>query len=444
MFKKIIIAALIFTIGIPTFLCGCQEVGLTVFANDGEQLAVISNYNVAEVNTEDNGIKSYLEIVFNEAASILAQMDNCEITEAKRKLVDGRYTVYTNFDKTVYNSIKTAYETEEYKGTDFGCAVTNNAGKLLAVYSGGQSNFSVLPTQPYSSIKPLSVYAPAIENGTATWSKTYKDSPVKKVQTEDALVDWPQNATGEYANKNITVHEAVKQSLNTIAVKCLMDYGVAESINFLKTKLDFPLDTEESLLAQYGEEEILGNLGMGYLRDGVSPVDMAGYYQIFANGGKYYKPTSVAEIKTVGGKSVYKLKLEINQVIEKDTANIMNRLLQEVVSSGGTGIKAKCESVDVGGKTGTGELGNWFVGFTPEYSCSVWHGTQLPNNNSPQIFSKIINGIKDKKLTSFSDTADIERKVYCCKSGKSAKKTCEETAIGYFKSSSKSDFCNLH
>ena len=148
---------------------------------------------------------------------------------------------------------------------------------------------------------------------------------------------------------------------------------------------------EETIISQYGEEEVLGNLGMGYLREGVSPVDMAGYYQIFANGGKYYKPTAIYEIKDNSGKSIYKRNVSINQVIEKSTADIMNLLLQEVVSENGTGKDAMIDGLAVGGKTGTGEKGNWFVGFTPEYTCAVWHSTQLEKNYGCKIFSKILN-----------------------------------------------------
>ncbi len=448
MIKKTVVLLIVSALILQCFaLCGCSSHRLQFFDKNGKALAATENADITKSTEIDAEIKAYIEIAFNEAVSILAEKEKCEAAEAKEKLVSGGYSVYTHFDKKVFTAIKDTYNSENYKQADFGCAVTNNSGQLLAAYSSsdGETNFAITPTPPYSSIKPLSVYAPAIQSGIACWSKTYTDTPIKKVTDIDGnLVDWPSNANGKYANEGITVYEAIKKSLNTISIKCLKDYGVTRSVEFLKAAFDFPLDMEETIISQYGEEEVLGNLGMGYLREGVSPVDMAGYYQIFANGGKYYKPTAIYEIKDNSGKSIYKRNVSINQVIEKSTADIMNLLLQEVVSENGTGKDAMINGLAVGGKTGTGEKGNWFVGFTPEYTCAVWHSTQLEKNYCCKIFSKILNNVPDKKLTSFSVGSDVKKAVYCCISGDLAGINCTDNAVGYFDAQSMPQECRLH
>ena len=428
-------------------LCGCSNNGFSIYDGNGNLITVITDQKFSNYNLKDTDKSAYIDIVIDEVVDIISQSEKCTEEKAKEIIVQNKYSVYTFLNNDVYNSVKNTYNTDEYNGLNFGCAVTNNSGQLLAAYSGGDNNinFSVTKTPPYSSIKPLSVYTPAIDSGIAYWSKTYTDTPVKKVTDNDGkLVDWPSNANGKYADKDITVYEAIKKSLNTISVKCLKDYGVTRSVSFLKTSFDFPLEPEEAIISQYGEDEVLGNLGMGYLREGVTPVDMAGYYQIFANGGKYFEPTTIYEIKDRNGNNIYKRNVSINQVIKKSTTDIMNHLLQEVVSEGGTGAKACIDGIEVGGKTGTGENGNWFVGFTPEYTCAVWHGTQLEKNNCCEIFSNIIKNISNKKITSFSDGSEIKKAVYCCKSGYLSGNECTENAVGYFDVNSIPEKCRKH
>ncbi len=445
MIKKLICLALSLVFSIQ--LCACSNSGLKIYSSDGKLLATISDYTTGKYITEDKNLNAYIDIAYQEAVNIMVAEENITAAEAKKKLVGRGYSLYTNFDNDVYSAIKTAYSNQGNENLDFGCAVTDNNGKLFAVYSGGakEENFATKPTPPYSSLKPLSVYAPAINSRNASWSALYLDSPVKKIVLSDnSEADWPTNANGKYEHKNVTVETALKQSLNTVAVKCLMDYGVTRSINFLKDSFDFPISTEEQIVKQYGEEEVLGNLGMGFLRDGVSPVNMAGYYQIFARGGVYVEPKTINKIVDAGNTTIYKTAYEKKSVIDNSTGVIMNKLLQKVVSPEGTGREAACGEIEIGGKTGTGELGNWFVGFSPEYSCAVWHGIQSAQNISPKIFADIIGGIPDKKLSKFTVTSDVKLSAYCCKSGLLKSEKCDDFNMGFFAADSLDQICNLH
>jgi len=444
-FFSFFISLILFLQYIP--LTGCSSSGIKIYDNNRKLLVELKDCDVKTNETISDDIKSYIEIVIEETAKIISEIESCEIEKAKELLKNSKYDLYTHFNNDIFNAIKSTYTNDNYKGLDFGCAITNNTGQLLATYSGGNSNinFATAKTPPYSSIKPLSVYTPAIDNNTAYWSKTYIDSAVKKVINNDNnKVPWPANANGRYTNKNTTVHEAIIKSFNTISIKCLQDYGIEKSINFLKDTFNFPITPEEAIYNQYGEEEILGNLGMGYMREGVSPVNMAGYYQIFATKGKYFEPTTIYEIKDCNGETIYKRNISENQVIKETTASIMNQLLQDVVSVRGTGKDAMIEGLQIGGKTGTGEKGNWFVGFCPEYTCAVWHGTQLNENNSSAIFSNIIKKIANKKISSFSIVDNINKSIYCCESGCLANSNCKEIEVGYFNAEFMPDKCELH
>jgi len=445
MIKKLICLTLVLLLSIG--LCACGNNGLKIYASDGSLIATISDYTTGDYITQDENLNAYIDIVYQEAVEVLSLQENLTVADAKKKLVSKGYSLHTNFDPSVYNAVKTAYLNQGNENLDFGCAVTNNNGKLLAVYSGGAKgeNFATKPTPPYSALKPLSAYAPAIDSKIALWSTLYLDSPVKKITLSDnSMVDWPTNANGTYQNQSVTLETALKKSLNTTAVRCLMDYGVTRSINFLKDSFNFPISAEEQIVAQYGEEEVLGNLGMGFLRDGVSPVNMAGYYQIFVRGGVYVEPKTISKITNSSNKTIYQPDYNKKTVIENSTSVIMNKLLQGVVSPDGTGKDAACGEIEIGGKTGTGELGNWFVGFSPEYSCAVWHGTQSPQNISTKIFADVINGIPNKMLSKFTVTPDVKLSAYCCKSGLLKSENCDDFKMGFFAVDSLEQICDLH
>jgi len=428
---------------------GCSQKKVIIYDKEKEILETVGSVEITEKDLEDAGHRAYLEIVMPEAIQILVDVEGCTIDEAQEKIVSGQYSIYTSFDSNVYESMKNTFEAQE-ENASFGCAATDLNGHLLAVYSKNTlsdeyANLAIAKMQPYSSFKPLSVYAPAIENRVASWSKGYLDSPVKQVENADgSLRDWPANSTGIYTDEIILVNEAIKKSTNTVAVRCLKDVGVLNSIQFLKERFGLSLSREESLAYVSGEEEVLGNIGLGYLLVGVSPVDMAGYYQIFATEGIYTVPTTITEICNTNGDVVYRNKTEGTQAVNKETAYVMNQLLQGVVSIGGTGKEAMCKDFLIGGKTGTGENGNWFVGFTPKYSCAVWHGKELMKNNAAEMFSAIVSELEHSDDFGFPVCGTVKEAVYCSESGMLLSGKCRQMDRGYYISGDTSEICNQH
>lgn len=446
-YKRIITASLAFlTLLFIIPLSGCGDGKLSVKDKDGNVAAELTQKDM----DENTAYKPYLEVVLKEAKEAVAEINNCNSYEAENFLYKNNCVIETCFDPDIYDAIEKSYSDSELNGSPFGCAITDLKGGLYAVFSSASNddaNYALSMLSPYSSLKPLSVYAPAIESGAAGWSKVYEDSPYKQIKDDSGeLVDWPENATGVYTNSNTTVYQAVKESLNTVAVKCLADYGVNNSISFLKENLNINLDYESQKAESENEDEVIGNLAMGYLYDGVSVKDMAGYYQIFANGGKYYEPEAITEITDESGKTIYTKSGEYKQVISESTAYIMNNLLQGVVQSDGTGAKAKMNDVPVGGKTGTGTANDchWFVGFVPEYSCAVWHGGSFETNYSPEIFSSIMSKIDLDKNAEFSDCYDVKQAVYCCESGLLCTENCQRIDTGYYFAGDEIGICKIH
>lgn len=394
----------------------------------------------------------YCDAIVTEASELLAEKYQCGIDKAKSMLWEKKLQVYTYYDADVQKALSEVCS--KYK-EEFNCggAVTDLQGNVVAAYGHGienmDVNYALYATSPYSSLKPLSVYAQAIEKGVINWSTTYEDSAYKQIATSDGSQrDWPTNANGEFSNKGVTIYEAIRKSLNTVAVKTLKDVGILSSVEFLQSNFEIPLSSERYTATIHGEEEIIGNIAMGYLKEGVTPVDMAGYYQIFATGGVYDKPSAIYRICDEEGKELYTREHEPKEVISSVTADLMNKLLQGVAKTGGTGVEAYCENTEVAGKTGSAD-GNahcWFAGITPEYSCAIWH-SQNYKNLAPALFSrtmeKVYEGNTELKNV-FAMHSNLKKFFYCEESGMAISEKCTLVQQGYYVAGTGLQTCDKH
>lgn len=421
--------------------------GIAVYDSAGEQLICLKE----TPELYDSEYWVYLELAVAEASQILAQQEKCSTHEAMEMMKTQGYAIHTAFDANAFSALQ--YLTVHWGSTcDLAGAVTDLNGALVAAHShnvdGKQINYAQERRSPYSSFKALSVYTPAIERGVANWTTTYQDTPYKQLADETGtLQDWPANATGVYSGESVTVYEALRTSLNTAAVRCLTDVGVAESMQFLQESFGIPLKEEQFVIENLGPEEVIGNIALGYLETGITPVEMAGYYQIFGNGGLYESPKTVNKIVDADGVAQYTREAAPKQVISPAAADTMNKLLQGVVKPGGTGQKGYVSDVAVAGKTGTGDdyADNWFVGVTPGYSLALWHG-QSDTNQAEEMFAMAVNKL-------YSQLPDANRKfvthqnlyqiAYCVHSGKAFSLNCAQIDKGYFATKDALPVCDV-
>lgn len=428
-------------------LGGCKKeaaVPLRIFS--GSDLQMLTADSISDLRKDARW--AYWEIAVAEAVQILAAQTGVTAEEAQKTLLTGGYTLYTAFDQSAYNALRAAYEAQG-GGLQAGIALTDLEGKLLAVCSSnGSTNYAAAPAAPYSALKPLSVYAQAFEKDLIQWNSFYEDSPYKKVENEDGIQEnWPVNPTKQYLGKQVNIAYAVSRSLNTVAVKCLADVGVENSMEFLSQKLGIDLDIEKYTAQIYGTEEVIGNIALGYLDAGVSPVNMAGYYQMFANGGKYQVPAAVRKLCGPDGTVLYERSYDPEQVIRPVTAQLMNQLLQQVVTVG-TGRDAACGNIQVAGKTGTGDdnSGNWFVGVTPAYSCAVWHG-KAEENRADAIFAAAVRNLyaaQPGANRNFVTYANLQQIVCCAESGAPIGDKCTVIEVCYFVPETQLKTCQAH
>lgn len=393
---------------------------------------------------------AYIDITCKDLLKIVMEKEQLSEKKAKKKVAASGMKITTALDEEVLSDIQKGHEEVGYiKGENFAALISNDVGKVLACYSEGEEGENYVDKATYagSTMKPLSVYTPGIEAGKINWSSMFEDSPYMKVKDSDGkMIDWPQN-TKAYTNQLITVEQALKESNNAIAVKALKGCGVKEACSFLNYKLDMNIDKEQKIMKKKGEDNILANIALGYLKKGITMCELQSNYLMFENGGKKYSLYTIEEIKTEG-KEYYKHTNEQGKrMISEETAYIMNRLLKEVVSQDGTGKAASLKDIEVCGKTGTSRnyKDNWFVGMTPEYACSVWYEEKNPEayieNESPIIFHNIMKNLKCDKQKEYPESEGVIKEKYCKKTGLIANEHCIETGEGYYNKNCIPDVC---
>jgi penicillin-binding protein 1A len=126
-------------------------------------------------------------------------------------------------------------------------------------------------------------------------------------------------------------------------------------------------------------------LALGGLTNGISVLDLAAAYVPFDNNGIYSKPRIYSQVLDSSGNVLLECKKESSVAMSEETAFIMNKLLQKVITQGtGTPAQLKGGAQPAAGKTGTtdDDTDRWFVGFTPYYVGAVWFGYDSPKTVS--------------------------------------------------------------
>ncbi|MGI5970476.1 MAG: PBP1A family penicillin-binding protein [Oscillospiraceae bacterium] len=344
----------------------------------------------AEVETEVNSW--YVDQIIYDVTEDLMEEFNISEVAAEHLIYTAGYKIYACVDMDIQNIVDEVYSTNEYipytssSGKQLQSAITvidPYTGHVVAMSGGiGKKSGSLLHNratmsfrQPGSSIKPVAVYAPAINLGLITPGTIMEDSPFSVING----VPYPRNSNGRYVGP-VTIYEAVRISLNTIPVKLIDQMSPEVSYDFMVNKLGFT-----SLVDSYEEngqvfsDISLAPLALGGLTRGVSTLEMAAAYATFPNGGVYYKPKTYTKILDSNDEVVIEKPDTGKTAMKESTAYYINKLLQNVVSSG-TGTAAWFKNMSIAGKTGTTDKNNdrWFVGYTPYYVAAVWTGYDVP------------------------------------------------------------------
>ena len=280
-------------------------------------------------------------------------------------------------------------------------------------------NWAVNARQCGSAIKPVSTYAPALDDGTINGASVIDDYPM--LLNGDV---WPRNANWRYQGLT-ALHKALAQSLNTCAVRTNLAYGVDRSYEFLVNKLGF-----ENLT--YTDSQQVGNMALGGFEKGVTTEEMAAAYAAFVNEGVYTKPRTFVRVEDANGNVILENEAQSSVAMKNTTAAIINHLLQEAALNG-TGYEAQFSGMHIAGKTGStnSNKDRYFVGYTPYYSCAVWagyeHNQRIVASGNPcsAVFRKVMSAIHEELPDKdFFSCAGLTSVAVCADSGMLASENC--------------------
>lgn len=356
-----------------------------------------------EVHLEDGGgsfiqrdYPYYVDAVLDEAIG--------EYGLTQEEILTRGYQIYTNMDQNVQASMEQIYTEGSIFPKGRGGEIVQSGAVMLDAKSGGVlglvggrgdyvfrgfNRATHLQAQPGSTLKPLAVYSPAIEEG-------YLVTSILKDEQKTYGSYSPTNPDGVYRG-DVPMYESLQDSLNASTVWLLNEIGLEKGIDSLQ-RFGIPITDEDKYLG----------IALGGMHKGISPLKLAEAYSAFANDGKRHDGHLIEKIVGPTGNIIAEHKGNSTRVITKAVAKEMNSMLLNVVESG-TGTGAQISGVEIAGKTGSTQLpyedingskDQWFVGYTSNIVGAVWLGydktdrehylTNSSSKNAVPIFRAIL------------------------------------------------------
>ena len=430
-----------------------------------------------EVNyaVDDSNVYSYfVDTVYRDVIDDLCEKYELTAQAAEQKLLTGGYRIYATINPEVQRIVDEVYENVDNVPDTISIqqlqsaitVVDNETGDVVAICGGvGKKEYPLsynraeakLPTG--SSIKPISVYAPALDAGVVTPATAFEDSPFY----DDS--NWPQNDSRSYSGMCL-VQRGVTSSLNTISVKTLNALGLQESYDFLTQKLGITTLVDSITLGGKDYTDIAyAPLALGELTFGLTVREMTQAFATFPNMGTFREARTYTRVEDGDGKVVLDNAQESHTAISDHAAFYMNNMLTDAVSYG-TGTPAYKNNVAVAGKTGTS--GNnqtrWFAGYTPYYTAVVWCGYDEPEqvilsgsytNPAIRMWRQVMDPLHENlEYRSFDEVEGYGWYSVCSDCGGYATEACEKdvrddgrsrvTSVKLFYEDAPSGSCTCH
>ena len=228
-----------------------------------------------------------------------------------------------------------------------------------------------------SCIKPITVYAPAVELLGLTWAGIYLDEPVSGADQPP----WPANADGLYRGR-VTVGDSLAYSRNPVAVRILEEVGAQNAFDFAREGMG--LRSLRSPDEAAAHDLTVSSLAMGQQSRGVTVRELTGAYAAFTDGLRKEPVTYHRVLDREGHVLLENSRpAEADRVLSPDSARLMTAMLSEVTAKGTAArymAESKKQGLDTAGKTGTTQnnCDRWFIGYTPRLLCGVWMGYDYP------------------------------------------------------------------
>lgn len=418
-----------------------------------EQLVLVNKS--AETAGSGDYFSYFEDQVINEVVYDLMEKTGNGYEVTLRMLQTGGYQIYCTIDPEVQEQVDRIYEdlsnlpdTASSQQLQSAIVITDNAsGDVVAMAGGvGEKKGSLIQNratqsyfQPGSILKPVSVYAPALESGLITPITVFDDTPHQFTEYEA----WPQNMDRTYRGL-VSVREAVGQSLNTVAVKLVAQLGTDVCFDFAKNNMGLTSLVEERITSSGAvlSDVGLAPLALGALNGGgVTVKSMAQAYTTFANNGILREARTYTRVLDAQGKIVLDNTQDSSIAMSGKTAWYSTDMMVDTVETG-TGTGARLDNMPVAGKTGTtdGDKDRWFAGYTPYYTAVVWCGYDYPeemvltntsDNPAVTLWQMVMDGVHNSLSTAkFVKPTDVVAASFCRDSGLLATEACRKDVRG--------------
>ncbi|MBP2241430.1 penicillin-binding protein [Cytobacillus eiseniae] len=387
---------------------------------------------------------------------------------ADRNLRQNGYQIHTTINKNIYDAMQDAKDSYEYYGSDKvemvedpetgemkeviepvqlgAILIENSTGKILSFVGGRdyeieQLNHATYAKRPNgSTMKPLVVYAPAMELGVLAPGSVIPDVPVY-LNPAKPDVPYPTNYDKRYSGL-VSARHALKMSYNVPAMltyKMIMNERPAQYLE----KMGFTSVIE----SDYANP----SLSLGGITNGVTVEENVNAFGTFANGGNFVDSYLIDKIVDSSGNIVYQHESVPVEVFSPQTAFLTIDMMRDVINSGtGNSLKSRLKfSSDWAGKTGTGQdlKDTWFVAVNPNVSFGIWTGYDTPKplelrykgiHHSPRtilLWAHLMNAAYDvapevvDPEEQFKMPGGIVRRSYCAASGLLPTEACSNAGL---------------
>ncbi len=395
------------------------------------------------------------------------ELKNEYLTLADRDLRQNGYEIHSTINKDIYDAMQKVKNEFEYYGSDIQVVETdpetgeevtvnkpveigaslieNKTGKIISFVGGRDFNQQQLnhatsaKRSNGSTMKPLLVYAPAIELGSLAPGTILPDLPLKLNPASSS--PWPSNYGGGYSGL-VTARYALARSYNVPAVKAYIDILGKRPAEYL-TKMGFTSLVE----ADYTNR----STAIGGLTNGVTVEENVNAFGTFANNGQFIDGYMIEKIVDKDGNTIYQHEVEPVEVFSPQTAYLIYDMMRDVIRSGtAASLNSRLKfSSDWAGKTGTGQeyKDAWFVATNPNVSFGTWIGYDTPkplqvtykglsySNRNIYLWAKLMNAAYDvaPELVDPSETVKmpggIVRRSFCAISGLLPSDACTKAGL---------------
>ena len=410
----------------------------------------------------------YIDTLFSDLRTDLAEYLDISETAASNKIYTEGLKVYCAMDLAVQEQAEETirnfswFAPGAYPDLQCGFVMMDYDGKIISIVGSNKEKEGNLEwsraidsaLQPGSTIKGVTAYPLAINNGNLYYSSIVHDVPMDN-WFQDTGAPGPNNWYRSYSG-DMLLPEAIEISANAPVANVLRDLvdpngedGVRFAYDYVTNKLgwthlDFEVDSQN-----------MAGLSIGGFHGGATVRDMAKAYTLLGNGGKSYKPYTYYYVTDADDNVIIdNREQDPIQAITEETAAIMNRLLNyNIQTSHSTNAgETRIEGWDIIGKTGTtdADTNSWFCGCSPYCAAAIWVGYDTPKTvENTTIATKLWKVLmeqylKDKEHKDYEFPDDLIVAQYCPYTGLLANTGCGAGHYGYYNKNNLPEYCSYH